>query len=257
MHNYKVTSNFRILTGLPLQVLILFILLVSLNYPMHAQTKSTEPLDAKQQSIVTISALTTTGDIPKLKQTLNAGLEAGLTINEIKEVLVQLYAYCGFPRSLNGINALMSVVDQRKAAGKNDPLGKDASPMDPMANKYAVGQKTLEVLMGKPDKTAQSGANAFAPVIDTFLKEHLFADIFSRDVLTYQQRELVTISSLASMAGVESQLQFHLGAGLQVGLSEAQLKALVSLIETSVGKQQANRAQQVLTKVLDAREPTK
>lgn len=224
---------------------------------MHAQTKSTESLDAKQQSIVTISALTTMGDIPKLKQALNAGLDVGLTINEIKEELVQLYAYCGFPRSLNGINALMAVVDHRKAMGKNDSLGKDATPIDQKADKYTVGKKTLEVLMGKPDITAEMGANAFAPVIDTFLKEHLFADIFSRDVLTYRQRELVTISSLASMVGVESQLQFHMGAGLQVGLNEAQLKGLISLIETSVGKQQADTAQQVLAKVLDAREPTK
>jgi alkylhydroperoxidase/carboxymuconolactone decarboxylase family protein YurZ len=241
------------MTILPLPVFVLFILFVIKTCPMNAQTKSTEPLDAKQQRIVTISALTTTGDIPSLKQALNAGLEAGLTINEIKEVLVQLYAYCGFPRSLNGINALMAVVDQRKAAGKIDPLGQEASPIAQTADKYAVGQKTLEVLMGKPDNTAQSGANAFAPVIDTFLKEHLFADIFSRDVLTYGQRELVTISSLASMTGVESQLQFHMGAGLQVGLSVGQLRGLISLIETSVSKQQAATAQQVLTNVLDAR----
>lgn len=220
---------------------------------MNAQTKPSEPLDVKQQSLVTISALTTTGDIPKLKQALNAGLDAGLTINELKEVLVQLYAYCGFPRSLNGINALMAVVDQRKAAGKTDPPGKDASPIAPTTDKYAVGKKTLEVLMGKPDKTAQSGANAFAPVIDTFLKEHLFADIFSRDVLTYRQRELVTISCLASMTGVEPQLQFHMAAGLQVGLSETQLNGVIPLIETSVNKQQADTAQQVLANVLKAK----
>jgi 4-carboxymuconolactone decarboxylase len=195
---------FRIMTIIRLQSVILFSLFLSRPYLINAQIKSTEPLDAKQQSIVLISSLTTTGDIPKLKQALNAGLDVGLTINEIKEELVQLYAYCGFPRSLNGINALLAIVDQRKAAGKNDSPGKDASPIDQQADKYAVGQKTLEVLMGKPDITAQSGANAFAPVIDTFLKEHLFADIFSRDVLTYGQRELVTISSLASMAGVAS-----------------------------------------------------
>lgn len=47
-------------------------------------------LDAKQQGIVTISALTAIGDIPNLKQALNAGLDAELTVNEIKEVLVQL-----------------------------------------------------------------------------------------------------------------------------------------------------------------------
>jgi 4-carboxymuconolactone decarboxylase len=235
----------------------MFVLFLGKTYPMTAQPKSSESLDAKQQCIVTISALTTTGDILKLKQALNAGLETGLTINEIKEVLVQLYAYCGFPHSLNGINALMAVVDQRKAAGKSDPLGKDASPIDQKADKYTVGQKTLEVLMGKPDITAQSGANAFAPVIDTFLKEHLFADIFSRDVLTYRQRELVTISCLASMNGVDSQLQFHMGAGLQVGLSEAQLNGLISLIETSVGKQQVDTIQQTLAKVLVAKESTK
>lgn len=34
-----------------------------------------------------------------------------ITINEIKEVLVQMYAYCGFPRSLNGINTFMTVVN--------------------------------------------------------------------------------------------------------------------------------------------------
>jgi alkylhydroperoxidase/carboxymuconolactone decarboxylase family protein YurZ len=55
------------------------------------------------------------------------------------------------------------------------------------------------------------------------------------------------------MTGVESQLQFHMGAGLQVGLSEAQLRGLISLIETSVSKQQAATAQQVLTNMLDAR----
>jgi 4-carboxymuconolactone decarboxylase len=32
-----------------------------------------------------------------------------LTVNEIKEILVQMYAYAGFPRSLNGINAFMAV----------------------------------------------------------------------------------------------------------------------------------------------------
>lgn len=255
--HYIARLRFRIMTISRLQIAILFIIFLIKTCPMNAQTNPTEALDSKQQTIVTISALTTTGDIPKLRQALNAGLDAGLTINESKEILVQLYAYCGFPRSLNGINALMAVVDQRKALGKNDPVGKDASTIDQTADKYAVGRKTLEVLMGKPDNTAQSGANAFAPVIDTFLKEHLFADIFSRDVLTYRQRELVTISSLASMAGVESQLQFHMGAGLQVGLSEAQLKGIVPLIETSVSKQQADITRQVLTKVLSVKDPHK
>lgn len=215
---------------------------------------SGQALDARQQGIVTIASFTAVGDVPNLKAALNSGLDAGLTVNEINEVLVQLYAYCGFPRSLNGITALMGIVDERKAAGINDPFGKDASPIDKSADKYAVGKKTLETLTGKPDNGPKSGPNAFAPVIDTFLKEHLFADIFSRDVLTYDQRELATISVLASLSGVESQLQAHMGMGMNVGITEAQLKELISLIEPGVGKQQADADRQVLTNLMDTRQ---
>jgi alkylhydroperoxidase/carboxymuconolactone decarboxylase family protein YurZ len=63
---------------------------------MNAQNNITanEPLNAQQQSIVSIAALTAVGDLEHLKTELNTGLDAELTINEIKEVLVQLYAYC-------------------------------------------------------------------------------------------------------------------------------------------------------------------
>ena len=54
-------------------------------------------LSKKQEKIVTISSLTAKGDLDRLKPELIAGLEAGLTVNEIKEVLVHLYAYSGFP----------------------------------------------------------------------------------------------------------------------------------------------------------------
>lgn len=66
-------------------------------------------LNPKQQSIVAISSFTASGDPEKLKSALNEGLDAGLTANEIKEILLQPYAYAGFPRSLNGINTFMAV----------------------------------------------------------------------------------------------------------------------------------------------------
>ena len=62
-----------------------------------------QALSAKQHSIIPIAAFTATGDLEKLRTALHAGLDAGLTVNEIKEILVQMYAYAGFPRSLNGI----------------------------------------------------------------------------------------------------------------------------------------------------------
>ncbi|MDB4904449.1 MAG: hypothetical protein JWQ63_3730 [Mucilaginibacter sp.] len=208
-------------------------------------------LDNKQQSIVSISALTATGDLDQLKIQLNKGLDAGLTINEIKEVLVQLYAYCGFPRSLNGITTFMAVIDDRKAKGITDTEGKAASPVnDP--DKYQTGKKTLQTLTGREEKTL-TGANAFAPAIDTFLKEHLFADIFNRDVLTFKQRELVTVSALAAMSGVAAQLQAHIFMGMNTGLTEPQLSEAFRIIDQIMGKNQGDIARATLEKVLTSK----
>ena len=59
-------------------------------------------LSPRQQNIVVIAGLTAKGDLSNLQPALNAGLDAGLAVSEIKEVLVHLYAYCGFPRSIRG-----------------------------------------------------------------------------------------------------------------------------------------------------------
>jgi 4-carboxymuconolactone decarboxylase len=233
--------------------IVTFLIVTSFTMSISAQNKmnSDQNLDSKQQSIVSISALTAIGDIEKLKIRLNNGLDAGLTVNEIKEVLVQLYAYCGFPRSLNGIMALMAVTDERKAKGIHDTEGKIASSVnDP--DKYQTGKRTLQTLTGREEK-APAGANAFAPAIDTFLKEHLFADIFSRDILTYRQRELVTVSALAAMSGVAAQLQAHIGMAMNTGLTETQFSEAFKIIDQTVSKIQGDIARATLDKVLAAK----
>lgn len=217
---------------------------------MKSNKAESQTLSAKQQSIVAISGLTAKGDLEKLKKALNGGLDSGLTVNEIKEVLVQLYAYCGFPRSLNGINTLMAVLEERKAKGIKDVAGKEASPVKNTGNKYERGKKILETLTGRKETEPKAGFAAFSPESDVFLKEHLFADIFERDVLGFTDRELATISALVSLGGVESQLESHLNMGMNVGLTESQLKELMSVIETSVGKPAADSGREVLNKAL-------
>jgi len=116
---------------------LIFVSMFSLIAIAEAQNMdANQALSAKQQSIVPIAAFTANGDLQKLKTALNEGLDAGLTINEIKEVLVQMYAYCGFPRSLNGINTFIGVLEERGQKGIKDELGKEPSPMP--ANKSSI-----------------------------------------------------------------------------------------------------------------------
>lgn len=230
------------------QLTIFLVLIINFTKMNAQQNFTNQNLNTKEESLVKISALTAIGNIEDLKIQLNQGLDEGLTINEIKEALVQLYAYCGFPRSLNAINSFKTVLDDRKLKGINDIEGKKIIVENNVADKYEQGRKTLEKLSKTPQTRPAKGFGEFAPRIDAFLKEHLFADVFASDVLTYQQRELVTISALASLTGVESQLQSHINIGKNTGISENQLVQLADLVQDSVSKTQANTVRKIIGK---------
>lgn len=218
-----------------------------------SEAAETPPLDERQKSIIAISAFTANGDREKLKPALAKGLDAGLTVNEVKEVLVQLYAYTGFPRSLNGIHTFMALMEERRQSGIQDETGKEASPMPAELNRDRYGAETRARLGGRSTVPPPAGYQVFAPAIDSFLKEHLFADIFYRDNLDWQSRELATISALAAMSGTAGQQRFHLNAAMNMGLTEEQMRAFITVIEAEVGKEQAHVSLDVLNGILNER----
>lgn len=223
---------------------------------VNAQSKDNTivNLDAKQQSIISIASLTAKGDLQTLESALTEGLDAGLTVSEIKEVMVHLYAYCGFPRSLRGLRTFIKVLDERKAEGVEDQLGAEATPIEDNRTKYERGKANLEILVqakldGPPADYAQ-----FAPIIEVFLKEHLFADIFDRDILDYQQRELVTVSVLATIGGVEPMLRSHMNICLIQAITPIQLKELMDVVGKNVDQEKIDSAAEVLEELLNSRE---
>jgi len=210
-------------------------------------------LDAKQRSLIAIAAQTANGDLAGLKENLTLGLTSGLTINEIKEAIVHCYAYCGFPRSIRALQSFISVLDERKAKGLKDPLGLEASPVSNNANKYERGKIVLEKLTGIKETGPKKGYAAFSPIIEVFLKEHLFADIFERDVLTFKDRELLTVSVIASIGEAEPMLSSHLNICMNMGLTPAQLQEFVRVIKPIVGKKNSKAAQKVLNVILESK----
>lgn len=216
-----------------------------------AEAKQT--LTEKQRAITLIAAFTAKGELSKLQQALNTGLDAGLTVNECKEVLVHLYAYCGFPRSIRGLQTLMATLEERKAKGIKDNIGREATPLPNDTNRYETGWKNLAKLGGRPTdgpiEKPTSGYGAFSPEIDRFLKEHLFADIFSRDVLNFADRELTTVSALIALRGVEPMLGSHMELAIKQGLTKHQLEEVLSLVEKSVSKADAEAARKVFSDI--------
>ncbi len=69
-------------------------------------------LDLRSREIATIAALTAMGTAtPQLKVHIRAGLNVGLTRDEIVEVMMQMAVYAGFPAALNGLFAARTVFE--------------------------------------------------------------------------------------------------------------------------------------------------
>lgn len=208
-------------------------------------------LTSREQAIVAVASYTGKGDLEHLKAAFVRALEAGMTINEVNEVLIHAYAYCGFPRSLRAIQTFMRLVDERKANGIKDKVGREASVITDSGNRYERGRDVLAEISGVPADAPKAGYALFAPVIERFLKEHLFADLFERDLLTYRERELATVSILAGVGGVEPMFKSHAAICLHLGIMPEQLSALLNIVETNLGKNYSEPLRIVLNQLIE------
>lgn len=74
---------------------------------------SRDGLDLKTREIATVAALTALGNCqPQLKVHLQAALNVGCSEQEIKEVIIQMTGYAGFPAALNGMFAFKEVLSE-------------------------------------------------------------------------------------------------------------------------------------------------
>lgn len=208
--------------------------IASVSVASAHETVECDTLTMRQQHIVKIAASTGCGDLKRLKPALAEGLDCGMTINEIREILVHAYAYCGFPRSIRALQTFIEVLDERKKQGKNDIAGRDASPISDTRSRYERGRDILAKISGVSADGKKAAYAEFAPVIERFLKEHLFADLFERDVLSYAERELATISVISMLGeSAEPMLRGHLGVCLNLGYTQRQLEQAIKISTTN------------------------
>ena len=184
-------------------------------------------------------------DYTALAEAINGGLDAGLTVSQIKEALSQLYAYTGFPRSLNALGTLQKVIEQRNAEGKTTQEGVEASPLPNNYNALVQGTEVQTKVSGRPFNYD------FCPAEDYYLKAHLFGDIFARDNLTHADRELITVSALSGLENVMPQLQAHVRGALNMGVTEAQLRSIPLSLRAHGLEAEALRCEAAIAMVVD------
>ena len=83
-----------------------------IEYP-YSEIYTRSEVDLKTRELCTVTALTVLGTIPQLKEHINAALNVGNTPKEIIEIMMQMSAYCGFPKAINAVMAAKEVFDER------------------------------------------------------------------------------------------------------------------------------------------------
>lgn len=225
------------------KLIVAVLLTIVTCHPINAQQNMENVLNLRQQNIVAIACLEAKGDLENLSEAIRTGLDEGLTINEIKEALSQLYAYTGFPRSLNALGVLQQVLTERKEKGIIDKEGKDADALPEDFDALKEGTAVQTRLSGAPFDYS------FAPATDYYLKAHLFGDIFTRNNLTFSERELVTVSALSGIKGVEPQLKSHVCGAKNMGLTDAEIHAIPGVLLQKVGETEAYRVKKAIAEV--------
>ena len=174
-------------------------------------TVQSQTLTERQKGLAACACLMAQGDLVRLEPAVRQALDNGVTINELKEAFSQLYAYTGFPRSLNALGVLSKVLENRSANWQEGKSWTRLAEWDNARKAYELGVKNQTQLSGRPFDYD------FCPQDDYYLKSHLFGDIFAGDLLTNADREIVTVAALSGLEGVAPQLAAHKKGAVNMG----------------------------------------
>ena len=166
------------------------------------------------------------GDLEHLETAVPQALDHGVTINELKDAFAQLYAYAGFPRSLNALGVLEKILNDQMVNEKMTKWSWGKPFVRPAVWDDAAEALRTGTAMQTRDEGGTSWDYTFCPQADYYMKSHLFGDIYASDQLTPAVRELVTVAALSAMDGVTPQFEGHKECAVFMGNTPEQVAEL-------------------------------
>ena len=85
--------------------------------------------------------------------------------------------------------------------------------------RFTQGMEQLKAIDGKGGENVIKSLEDIAPDLGKFIVEFAFGDIYTREGLTTEEREMITLSSLLTAGRCEPQLEVHINGALNVGIS--------------------------------------
>ena len=111
------------------------------------------------------------------------------------------------------------------------PITPEATPQ----TRLERGKAALAVIDGEAGENVIASLAGIAPDFATYLLEFPFGDIYSRPGLGLRDREIATIAALCAMGTAQPQLEVHIEAGLNVGLTRAEIAEILMQMSVYAG----------------------
>ena len=89
--------------------------------------------------------------------------------------------------------------------------------------RFEAGLEQLKRIDGIGGENVIKSLEAVAPDVGKFIIEFAFGEIYTREGLSLQEREMITITSLLTSGGCEPQLEVHINGALNVGVSSKKI----------------------------------
>jgi 4-carboxymuconolactone decarboxylase len=189
-----------------------------------------EILDNKTREQAVVAALTAMGTAaPQLKVHIHAALHVGCTPEEIREIIIQMCGYAGFPATLNAMGTLMDVLKETGRALSKESVHAGTE------GRYERGKRLLSQIAPHQEQVLRETFDPINPDITRHVIEFGYGDIYARGILPVRNRQAATIAALAAMGTAPSQLRFHIAGGLRAGLSEKEIVEIMLLISIYAG----------------------
>jgi 4-carboxymuconolactone decarboxylase len=119
--------------------------------------------------------------------------------------------------------------------------------------RYQRGFEVLNAVDGEAGQQVVAALADVAPDLARHIVAYGFGDVYARPGLVAGQRQLVTLGALTALGGCEAQLEVHVGAALNVGLSPREIVEAVIHSAVYCGFPRALNAIFVVKKVLAER----
>lgn len=120
-------------------------------------------------------------------------------------------------------------------------------------NRYHRGWNRLKEIDGEAGERVIESLKDISPDLGKYIVEFAFGDIYCREALDLKQRQLVTVSALTTLGGCEAQLNVHINAALNVGLTPKQVVEAIVHCSPYVGFPRVLNAIFVAKKIFEER----